>query len=78
MNKDLGANLKAFEEQLPKLLEENCGRFAVGIAGDKFTCWDTYPDAIQDGYKKYELNPFLVKKVERFEIPLFMGGPIDP
>ena len=43
------------------------GRFAVGRAGDKFECWDTYGDALQWGCKKYGPNPFLVKRVMRTE-----------
>ena len=70
MDKDLEENLKAFEEQLPRLLETNEGRYAVGRVGDEFSCWDTYNDAIQDGYKKYGLNPFIVKQVLEFEIPI--------
>lgn len=59
------ANQRAFQEQLPKLLEESEGRFAVGRVGHKFTCWDTYNDAIQYGYLQYGLDHFLVKQVER-------------
>ena len=73
MDKSLEENLKFFEEKLPELLETDEGRFAVGRVGDKFTCWDTYGDAIQYGYERYGLNPFLVKQVERFERPIFMG-----
>jgi hypothetical protein len=73
MDKSLEENLKFFEEKLPGLLETDEGRFAVGRAGDNFTCWDTYGDAIQYGYERYGLNPFLVKQVERFERPIFMG-----
>ncbi len=69
---ELEENLKAFEEQLPRLLESNEGRFTVGRVGDEFSCWDTFGDAHQYGCKIYGLNPFLVKQVIRpeFERPL--------
>lgn len=38
--------------------------------GYEFECWDTYNDAIQYAYQKYGLNPFLVKQVLEFEIPM--------
>ena len=66
------ANQTAFKEQLQRLLETDEGRFAVGRVGDKFSCWDTYADAVQHGYHEYGLKPFLVKRVIRpeFERPL--------
>ncbi len=72
---ELEENLKAFEEQLPKLLETNEGRFAVvgrksSEENHEVECWDTYPDAIQYAYKRYGLKPFLVKRVVRIEIPI--------
>jgi hypothetical protein len=70
---ELEKNLKYFKEQLPKLLETDVGRFAVGRSGDDFSCWDTYPDAIQWGYQKYGLKPFIVKQVVRFERPEFIN-----
>ena len=75
---DLEENLKAFEEQLPSLLETNEGRFAVvGRKSNKecyeFSCWDTFADANQYGYQEYGLNPFLIKQVERVERPIFIG-----
>ena len=64
---ELEDNLKAFEEQLPRLLRENEGRFAVGRVGDEFSCWDTYADALQHGYQKYDLEPFFIQQVLRPE-----------
>ena len=66
----LEENLKAFREKLPELLEANEGKWAVGKAGDRFSCWDTYADAVQQGYKKYGLNPFLAKRITRMETPV--------
>ena len=75
MDRELEDNLRAFEEQLPKLLETDEGRFAVGRVGNEFSCWDTYSDAVQRGYQQYGLKPFLVQRVERpeFKRPIFIG-----
>lgn len=62
-------NVVAFERQLPRLLETDEGRWAVGRAGDEFSCWDSYRDALQHGYNKYALNQFIVKRVLRYEPP---------
>jgi len=53
---DHDRNYNAFLKALPALLVGNEGRWAVGRAGDEFTCWDIYSDALQSGYAKYGLN----------------------
>lgn len=58
-------NLDAFQHHLPLLLvAKEEGRWAVGRYDDTFRCWDTWNDALQDGYFRYGLKPFLVQKVE--------------
>jgi hypothetical protein len=49
---ELEDNLKAFNKQLPRLLERDEGRFAAGRLGDEFKCWDTYNNAIPYAYQK--------------------------
>ena len=58
-------NLAAFREALPELLKDanNRGKFAVGRAGEQFSCWDTYRDALKQGYEKYGLSSFVVQEV---------------
>jgi hypothetical protein len=73
---ELEKSLVAFKEQLPNLLAENEGRWAVGRAGDKFSCWDTYNDALQHAYNTYEPGQFIVQKVERNPTPQTMLSPI--
>ncbi|MHC5540918.1 hypothetical protein ACYOEI_22065 [Singulisphaera rosea] len=43
------------------------GRFVV-IKGDEILgMWDSYQDALEAGYHKYGLEPFLVKKIQQSE-----------
>jgi len=67
---ELEANMEAFQEQLPKLLLTDEGRYAVGRVGDDFSCWDTYGDALQAGYDKYSPKSFVVCQVIRVVEPL--------
>ncbi len=64
---ELQENFRAYEEQLPRLLVGNKGRYAVGRAGTQFTCWDTYSDANKFGYLCFGQQSFLIQKVT--EIP---------
>lgn len=55
-----------YARELDALLAQ-AGKFAVihgdGVAG----VYDTYSDALQVGYDKFGLSPFMVKQIERFE-----------
>lgn len=62
-NPSLEENLVAFKKELPTLLKENNGRFAVGNSIKGFTCWDTYGDASQYGNMTYSPQNFLIKEV---------------
>lgn len=47
-------------------LEELCpqeGRFVLICGDDVAGIWETYQDALQAGYQKFGLNPFLVKQI---------------
>ena len=62
----LETELAAYQRELPNLLSQQ-GRFAV-FFGERFLgAYDTYHDALQVGYDAAELQPFMVKKIERFE-----------
>ena len=64
-NIELELNLKAFEEQLLRLLGEAGGRikYATGRVGEVFSLWDTWADGVQAGYDRYGLKPFVVQPV---------------
>jgi hypothetical protein len=58
----LEKELQTYQHELPKFLSEE-GKFLViqdsHIAGP----WATYEDALQAGYERFGLTPFLVKKI---------------
>jgi hypothetical protein len=54
----------------------NEGRFVV-IKGDEILGkFERYEDALQAGYDRYGLVPFLVRKIERNESVLYFSRPI--
>jgi hypothetical protein len=45
----------------------NTGKFVL-IHGDSVAgIWETYPDAIQEGYRLFGLEPFMVKQIQAAE-----------
>lgn len=73
----LEAEIKTYKEKLPELLAQK-GKFAL-IKGDKLIdVYDTYGDAIQGGYEKFQLEPFLVKKIVDEEQVQYFTRPITP
>ena len=62
----LEKELATYQVKLEELLPHE-GKFVL-IHGDEVAgTWDTYPDALQAGYQKFGLNPFLVKRIEWIE-----------
>jgi hypothetical protein len=54
----------------------NEGKYAV-IKADEFQgAFDSYEEALEAGYGRYGLVPFLVKKIERDEPILYFSRPI--
>lgn len=59
----LERELETYKRKLPELKEHE-GKYAL-VHGDAFVdVYGTYEDAIKEGYKKFKLEPFLVKKIE--------------
>jgi hypothetical protein len=59
----LERELSAFRRELPRLLAQAEGQFAL-VHEDKVEgVWSTYEDALQAGYERHQLKPFLVKQV---------------
>jgi hypothetical protein len=56
----------AYERELPKLMESG-GEFVVIHEGSVVGIFDTYNDALKIGYEKFQLKPFLVKRIEAVE-----------
>jgi hypothetical protein len=60
-----------YRRELPRLLAENeAGRHAL-VKGDDLTIWDTSGDAIQAGYLRFGLEPFLVQKIDPRDAEMF-------
>jgi hypothetical protein len=58
----LEKELETYRSKLPDLKKHE-GKFVL-IHGDDLTVWDTYADANREGYRKFKLDPFLVKRIE--------------
>jgi hypothetical protein len=68
----LEKELQTFKEELPGLLAEE-GKFAL-VHDDKVVgTFDTYADAITEGYKLFKLSPFLVKQIRSVEQAYFVA-----
>jgi len=63
MSDRLKKEMETFEQHRERLVAESFGKFAL-IHGDEIDgVWDTYQDALAAGYKKFGLDPFLVKRI---------------
>lgn len=54
----------------------NEGKFAVIRGDDIQGPFESYEDALQAGYERHGLVPFLVKKIERNESILYFSRPV--
>ena len=70
----LEQELATYREKLPELIAgNNEGKFAL-IQGKKLAdVFGTYEDAIKQGYARFGLAPFLVKRIESVERPQFVS-----
>lgn len=65
----LRQELATFDAHRAELLGRAPGKFAL-VHGDRVVdVFDTEADAIRDGYRQFGNVPFLVKKIEAFDIP---------
>lgn len=61
----LEKELETYQKKLPELQGDE-GKFAL-VHGDDMSVFETYEDAINAGYQRYRLEPFLVKKIQAVE-----------
>jgi hypothetical protein len=59
LEKELATYKGKLDEFLP-----NEGKYVLIHGDDVAGIWETYEDALQAGYQKYALAPFLVKRIE--------------
>ena len=62
----LEKELETYRENLPSLLADE-GKFALIHDGEVMGTFDTYSDALTEGYKLFKLEPFLVKQIQAIE-----------
>lgn len=73
----LDTELATYERELPSLLASE-GKFVL-IQGDQVIgVYDTYRDAVQSGYDRCGLTPFLVKRIQIIEQIQYFTRPIGP
>ena len=74
----LQTELDAYEKHKPELVAEHEGKFVLFCGSDLVGVWDTYKDALQAGYTKVGLRPFLVRQVLGIEQVQFFTRDISP
>jgi hypothetical protein len=73
----LERELQTYQRKLPELLGRK-GHFVL-IQGDTVAgVWNTYKEALEQGYAHFELTPFLVKRIEEHEPVHYVRHPVQP
>ena len=63
---------ETFQANLPALLEKEAGRYVL-IHGDQIVgVWDTQDEAMEEGYRRFLLEPFMVHHIVADEKPIFV------
>ncbi len=68
----LDKEIATYREKLPSLLSQE-GKFALIHHGELAGVFDTYADALGEGYKLFKLEPFLVKQIQAIEQAHFIA-----
>jgi hypothetical protein len=68
----LEKELATYREKLPSLLA-NEGKFVLIHDGEIAGIFDTYADALTEGYKQFKLDAFLVKQIQAVEQAHFIA-----
>ena len=63
----LERELAAYKKLLPTLMDKE-GKYALIAGDDLLGTFDTYSDALDEGYREKGLDPFLVKRISSVEI----------
>ena len=62
----LDKEIETYNKLLPQLLAHQ-GKFVLIKGEEQAGTFDTYQDALEAGYAKYKLEPFLVKQISPAE-----------
>jgi hypothetical protein len=69
----LEKELATYQDHLPKLLKDGEGKFALVHDGAIAGTFETYADALSEGYRLFKLEPFLVKQIQAIEQAHFIA-----
>jgi len=72
----LEVELVTYREKLPELQAQS-GKFALVHGKDIVGVYGTYEDALNEGYQKFGLNPFLVRQIQAVEQVQFITRLLD-
>ncbi len=73
----LEKEMETYKKKLPELKNSE-GKFVL-IKGDEvLDTFTSYEDAIKEGYKRFKLEPFLVKQIHQIEQIHFITRLISP
>lgn len=73
----LEKELETYKAKLAELAGSE-GKFALVQGQEIVGIFDTYADAIKEGYAKFGLTPFLVKQIQAVERVQFVSRFVDP
>lgn len=68
----LEKEMATYQRKLPELLASE-GKFVLLHGEELAGIWDTYEDALQAGYSKFGLDPFMVKRIQGVEQALYFS-----
>ena len=73
----LEKELETYKKKLPEL-KNNEGKFVLIKGEEVVDTFTSYEDAIKEGYKKFKLDPFLVKQISQVEQVQFITRFLAP
>jgi len=73
----LEKELETYKKRLPELKKDE-GKFVLIQGDDVVDTFTSYDDAIKEGYKRFKLEPFLVKQIHSIEQVQFFSRSIKP
>lgn len=73
----LERELATYKAKLQEL-KEQAGKYVLIHGDDVIDTFSAYDDALKDGYDKFGLEPFLVKKIEAVEYAHFISRFVPP
>ena len=68
----LEQEMQTYRDELPRLLTGGAGKFVLIHKAEVSDLFDTYQDAIKEGYARFKFEPFLVQQVEAVEQAQFL------